>query len=149
MRTINSLLQASEKVDLPFLLENTLYETAPAYVDLQREQMFSGIQSDGKEIQRIGAKYKGYSPRTIAIKEKKGQPTDRVTLKDKGDFYFEVFADARAEGIIADSADSKSMKLQEDYGDKVFGLADPSKQAYINKVGPELIRQMTDQLNKK
>lgn len=149
MRTINNLLQAAVKVDLPFLLENSLIETAPVYVELQREQMFSGIQSDGKEIQRIGAKYKGYATSTIKIKEKKGQPTDRITLKDTGSFYADTFADARAEGIISDSADEKSAKLQEDYGSKIFGLADSSKQAYINNVRPEFIRQTTDQLNKK
>lgn len=149
MRTINSLLQSVEKLDLPFVTENSLIETAPDYIDLQRAQMFEGILSDGKEIERIGAKYKGYSPRTVAIKEKKGQPTDRITLKDTGDFYFEIFAEPRSEGIIADSADGKSVKLQEDYGTKIFGLADPSKQVYIDKVRPELVRQVTDQLNKR
>lgn len=142
-------MQATEKVDLSFLIENSLIETAPDYVDLQRAQMFSGILSDGKEIQRIGAKYKGYSPRTIREKEKKGQPTDRITLKDTGDFQFEVFADARAEGIIADSADEKSIKLQQDYGPKIFGLADPSKQSYIGKVRPVFIDQIIQDLNKK
>lgn len=149
MRTINSLLQATEKVDLPFLVENSLMETASEYVNLQRQQQFSGILSDGKEIQRLGAKYKGYAPATIRIKEQKGQPTDRITLKDTGDFYFEEFADVRSEGIIADSADEKSAKLQKDYGPKIFGLADPSKQEYIDKVGPELIGQLTNDLNKK
>jgi hypothetical protein len=149
MRTINNLLQASLKVDLPFLMENSMIETAPDYVEFQRSQLFAGIQSDGKDIQRIGAKYKGYAPATIKIKEKKGQPTDRVTLKDTGDFYFDAFADARPEGIVAGSADSKSQKLQGDYGEKIFGLADPSKQAYIDKLRPETAKQMTDQLNKR
>lgn len=149
MRTINSFLQATEKVDLSLVVEVSLTETAPDYVDLQRSQLFSGIQSDGNKIQRIGAKYKGYAPMTIREKEKKGQPTDRITLKDKGDFYFEAYADARSEGIIADSADSKSLKLQEDYGTKIFGLADPSKQLYIDKVRPALIDLLTQDLNAK
>lgn len=143
------MLQSAEKLDLLFLMENSMVETAPDYVDLQRAQMLSGILSDGKQIQRIGAKYKGYAPMTIKIKEKKGQPTDRITLKDEGDFQFEVFADARAEGIIADSADGKSMKLQQDYGPKIFGLADPSKQAYVNKVRPVLADMVTKELNTK
>lgn len=149
MRTINSLLQASEKTDLPFLVENSMIETAPIYTDLQREQLFSGIQADGKEIERLGADYKGYAPRTIREKEKKGQPTDRVTLKDTGEFYLDIFADPRAEGIIVDSADSKSQQLQEDYGTKIFGLSDNPKQLYINKLRPEMVKQLTDQLNKK
>jgi len=149
MRTINSLLQACSKVDLPFLVENSLIETATEYTDLQREQMFSGILSDGKEIQRIGAKYKGYSPRTIREKQKKGQPTDRITLKDTGDFYFEIFADPRSDGIVVGSADSKSEKLQEDYGENIFGLSDKPKQEYVNVVRPELIGQLETQLNKR
>lgn len=149
MRTINSLLRAAQNVDMNFLAENSLIETASEYVNLQREQQFSGILSDGKDIQRLGAKYKGYSPATIRIKQQKGQPTDRITLKDTGDFYFEEFADVRSEGIIADSADEKSTKLQEDYGPKIFGLADPSKQVYIDEVGTELIGQLTNDLNKK
>ena len=149
MRTINSLLQASEAVELPFLVENSLVETRTQYTDLQKEQLFMGKLSDGEEIQRIGAKYKGYAPRTIREKEKKGQPTDRVTLRDTGEFYFEVFADPRADGIVVGSADSKSEQLQEDYGPKIFGLSDDPKQQYINQVRPELVKQMTDQLNKK
>lgn len=149
MRTINNLLQSALRVDLPFLVENSLIDTAPDYVDLQRQQLFAGVQSDGKEIQRIGAKYKGYAPSTIKIKEKKGQPTDRVTLKDTGDFYFETFADARPEGFIVGSADNKSEKLQRDYGEKIFGLADPSKQTYVDKLRPVAVKQLTDQLNKR
>jgi hypothetical protein len=149
MRTINSLLQSVQKVDLPFLLENSMIETAPDYVEIQREQMFSGIQSDGKEIERIGANYKGYAPRTIQEKRRKGQPTDRITLKDTGDFYFEIFADARAEGYVVGSADSKSDDLQEAYGEKIFGLSDKPKASFISKLQPEAVRQTEKQLNKR
>jgi hypothetical protein len=149
MRTINSMLQSAEKADLPFLLENSMFETAPAYVDLQREQMFAGVLSDGKSIQRIGAKYKGYAPMTIKIKEKKGQPTDRITLKDQGDFYFETFADARPEGFYVSSADSKTDSLEQAYGEKIFGLSESPKQTYINKLRPETVKQLEGQLNRK
>lgn len=43
-----------------------------------------GIDSEGKSLSDIGG---GYSPRTIEIKQEEGQPTDRVTLKDTGEFY--------------------------------------------------------------
>lgn len=149
MRTNNNLLQAIRKLDLQHLIENSLVATTPDYIELQREQIFAGIQSDGEEIQRKNAGYKGYAPKTIKIKEAKGQPTDRITLKDTGDFQADVFADVRQDGMIVDSADEKSLKLQKDYGNKIFGLASKSRSAYVEKLKPVVIEQLTDQLNKK
>lgn len=149
MRTINSLFQAVEKADLPYAIENSLSQTAPDYIDLQRQQMFSGVLSDGTEIERIGAKYKGYAPMTIKIKERKGQPTDRITLKDTGSFYADINVDARAEGMAVDSGDSKSEKLQKDYGKKIFGLDDDQRQAYVNKLRPVFVSEIENELNKK
>ena len=47
------------------------------------EQLFEqGINRLGVDIMD----YRPYTPLTIAIKEEKGQPTNRVTLRDEGDF---------------------------------------------------------------
>lgn len=143
------MINSVSKVDLQLLIENSLIQTAPKYVELQRAQMFSGIDSDGKKIRRIGAKYEVYAPKTIAIKERKGQPTDRVTLKDAGDFQSDVFAETREDGIASGSMDSKSNKLQEDYGQKIFGLSDNPKQEYINDLRPVTMELLISELNKK
>ena len=70
------------------------------------------------------ASYKPYSPRTIRVKIKKGQPTDRVTLKDTGDFYnsFEVVFDEN--GFYITSTDEKAKYLVEKYGRNIFRLTD-------------------------
>ena len=47
----------------------------------QQKQIFAGQKSDGSIIRPA------YSPATVRLKIRKGQPDDRVTLKDKGDFY--------------------------------------------------------------
>ena len=146
MRTINNLLQKTLKVDLPFAVETALIETEAEYVELQQGQLYAGKQSDGTDIERIGVAYQGYAPTTIQIKQRKGQPTDRITLKDTGDFYSQIFSDPRSDGIVADSGDEKSQKLQQAYGKKIFGLADPAKQQYIDQVRPVFIQEVANQL---
>lgn len=67
--------------------------------------------------------YKPYSPATVWYKQSKGQPYDRVTLKDGGDFHsdgqLERVDDLTAEII---STDSKSEMLQDKYGKEILGL---------------------------
>lgn len=56
------------------------------------EQLFEqGINRLGVDIMD----YAPYSPLTIAIKEEKGQPTNRVTLRDTGDFEASFFGSRR------------------------------------------------------
>lgn len=65
--------------------------------------------------------YQPYSPVTISIKKKKGQPTNRVTLRDTEAFHksFFILADGRA--IWFKARDKKAEKLYERYGE-IFGL---------------------------
>lgn len=65
--------------------------------------------------------YQPYSPVTISIKQKKGQPTNRVTLRDTQAFHnsFFIYADNRAAWFKA--TDKKSQKLYDRYGE-IFGL---------------------------
>ena len=55
--------------------------------------------------------YRPYAPLTIEIKTMKGQPTDRVTLKDTGDFYESFFISADNEGFFIDATDWKRNEL--------------------------------------
>lgn len=80
-------------------------------------QLFEkGELSTGKKIRPPYAKV------TKAIKRKAGQPTNRVTLKDKGDFHDSidlVFYDDRFEII---SQDDKAKYLTARYTDDILGL---------------------------
>ena len=49
-----------------------------------RSQLFDGLDKEGKEI--VNEQGGKYSPTTVRIKQEKGQPTDRVTLRDTGDW---------------------------------------------------------------
>ena len=79
-----------------------------------------GINSDNKKI----ADYAPYTSTTIAIKRLKGQPTNRVTLRDTGDFHASFFLDIDDYKFYIDSTDDKVNKLALKYGENIFGLTD-------------------------
>lgn len=122
---VQDLLDTVIAFDLDFEAEEAINDTAEAYTNLQREQLFSGENEKGEKI------LPEYAARTIAIKNKKGQPTDRVTLKDTGAFYRDMFIDARKDEYIIDSADEKSASLQKKYGVEIFGLNEQNQTAYV------------------
>lgn len=125
--TVQDVLDRVTAFDLGFEVEEAFNETAKDFTDLQREQLFSGINAEGDPIEPE------YSPRTVAIKRKKGQPTDRVTLRDTGAFYQGVFIDPREDEYVVDSADEKSGELQKKYGEDIFGLDEPNQDKYVEE----------------
>jgi len=87
------------------------------------EQLFRrGIDSDGKSLGT-------YSPFTVEIKKKKGQPTNRITLKDTGEFYdsFRVTANRVSITIDADPIKDDN-NLFDDFGEEILGLTDESRE---------------------
>jgi len=97
--------------------------------------MYSGLRATGSEIRPP------YAPLTIFLKKQKGQPVDRVTLKDTGDFYNAMFVEVndQAKFYEIDSKDEKSLKLQRKYQPTIFGLGDESSSIYLTyTMFPEL-----------
>lgn len=59
---------------------------------ITNKQLFQkGIDGKGKKLE-------GYARTTIRIKKSKGDPTDRTTLRDKGEFYL-LQVDAKDDGF--------------------------------------------------
>jgi len=75
-----------------------------------------------------------YSQLTIEIKRASGQPFNRVTLRDTGDFHksFRVEWQATQFGITA--GDTKTAKLVAKYGREIFGLDDAGQQELIGMI---------------
>lgn len=92
-------------------------------VELNTEnQLFDkGVDSKGRLLDEIGG---GYSPYTIELKKAKGQPTDRVTLKDTGDFYrsFKAFLDSGKDITIYADAIKDTTDLVQEWGANIIGL---------------------------
>jgi len=85
--------------------------------DANTDQLYSGLRSDGSTITPP------YRPRTIAIKEATGRPTDRVTLYDTGDYYKGFRVKVYPNRAEMYNVDLKSDKLKEKYGVLIEGLA--------------------------
>ena len=104
-----------------------ILHTHEAYiVDLNLSQMKDGIDSTGTAIAPP------YSPFTIMMKKVIGQPYDRVTLFNEGDFYRGGFLDITNFPAKIDSKDEKSTELKYKYGEDIFGETE-SNQSLVNK----------------
>lgn len=122
------------QASLPEVVLESVKDNEAAILDLNVEdQLFQqGIDNEGQAITP------GYTPLTISIKRQKGQPTDRVTLRDTGDFHksFQISYGNDAFGIYA--TDPKSQKLSKKYGEDIFGLTDDSLQETIELTRPDI-----------
>lgn len=109
-------------------------------------QLFEGFDSNGKSLVSIGG---SYSPITLQIKRKKNQPTNRVTLKDTGDFYnsFEVIVKKDGFVIEADAVKDNT-DLQDRWGDDIIGLSEMSKEELVFFLTPLLIEYVKDAIFK-
>lgn len=107
--------------EIILILESLAFDIA----DTNADQMFAGLRADDTEIEPA------YKPFTIAIKKEKGQPTDRVTLKDTGEFHRSIFVKFEGDKIIIDSDSDLRNKLVDKYGATIFGLTKQNKQALI------------------
>ena len=90
-------------------------ETQEFLIFVLQEQLFQSGE-DG-----LGNSLGSYTPLTVSIKKRKGQPTDRITLKDTGDFYKSYFITAFKGGFIIDAnAEKKDTDLFERYGEDIL-----------------------------
>lgn len=105
----------------------------PYAVDLNIEQMMKGVDSNNEEIRPP------YKPFTIQIKEEKGQPTDRVTLRDEGSFHQLMFMGADKWPAIFNSADPKTEDLKGKYGKDIMGHNEESRWKLSEEIKPDVI----------
>ena len=123
-------------------VNEALIETSGAMLTLNQGQMFIGVRADGTEITPT------YSDLTIELKEQKGQPSDRVTLRDTGDFWDDMFVQINATDYEMSSANEKTAKLEKKYGKKIFGLTKESRREEFIPLYflPELQNRITKKL---
>jgi len=101
-------------------------------IELNTEKQLydKGEDSTGRTLESIGG---AYTPFTVSIKKAKGQPTDRVTLLDTGEFYASFTIKPFKGGFTIDADPNKDdTNLFEEWGDDVVGLNDENLQIVIN-----------------
>jgi hypothetical protein len=140
MASIAQVYNKIKTLSIEDVARKSIEDTKDAIADFNAEQMFQGLRSDGAEINPQ------YSHTTIAIKKEKGQPTDRVTLKDTGAFYAGIRVVVTGDNITIDSTDEKNDALFEKYSTQrsnIFGLSPQYKREYMNEVlAPEWKRNV-------
>lgn len=100
-------------------LEAATIEVEDTIIDMNISQLYdSGERRDGTKITP------GYAPVTIAIKKKKGQPTNRVTLRDTFDWQASFWVQFYPDGFEIKASDWKTERLTQKYGDEILGLQD-------------------------
>lgn len=119
------------RIDLLKIVEKKIVENQSQVLDLNTSQLYSGIDSKGQSLGE-------YRPFTVRLKRAKGQPTDRVTLKDEGDFYQGFRLEDNKFPFDIGSTDSKSDMLADKYGDDIFGLTKDSNDEIIEQILPEV-----------
>ena len=148
LNSILGLLSAAETVgrnlNEGFYTRKALEQNQQKIVEANAEQLYEhGINSLGIRIDT----YQPYTPYTVRIKQEKGQPYDRVTLRDTGDFQksFEVVFEPV--GFYITATDYKTQDLIDKYGAKIFGLTKENMQEIAVKyvlpvVTEEIKREM-------
>lgn len=141
----NRVANFNEALTSGRLIQNIIWDNEAYIVDLNAEEQLyeQGIDRLGVEI----ADYAPYSPVTIAIKEAKGQPTNRVTLRDEGDFESSFFLEVGDKQFEIKASDFKTEDLIRKYGRQILGLTDENIAILIwQYIYPDLINEAKTQI---
>lgn len=113
-------------------------------LDMVRSQLYDeGITGKGVSIMS----YEPYAIRTIKRKIKKGQPYDRVTLKDTGAFYDSLYVEFDEKGFYVTSTDDKAKFLLAKYGTSIFRLTDENLSILLREyIRPELAEKLKNRM---
>lgn len=105
--------------------------------DLQRAQFDSGKDANGNQREPYKASTKRY-------KRAKGQPTNRVTLKDTGESYKAVKVSADNQGITVDVPTKQFNYMVKKYGDSTIGVEPETLKKFIEQyVLPDIKNEFT------
>lgn len=118
-------------------LKNEILKHEDVIISMIAEEQLYKEGIEGRGIKIIS--YQPYKPNTIKRKLRKGQPTNRVTLKDTGEFYASLHVEFDDDGFYVTSTDDKAKYLLDRYGKTIFRLTNENLNILIrNYIRPEL-----------
>lgn len=111
-------------------------------VDMNTSQLRDeGINSNSVELPTP------YAPLTIEYKLAKGQPVDRITLYDEGDFQNAFYVRYEPTQFSLWSTDGKTEQLVKEWGKYIFGLTKENLNILIEKdIKPTLLNELRKRL---
>lgn len=143
MATVAEMMRRIDAVDIDQIVEDSIQATKGELLDQNRAQMEAGQTKEQKPITPL------YAPSTIARKKRKGQPYDRVTLKDKGDLYGKMDAQVDNEQVLIGSGVEYAKHLEKKYGIQIFGVGGVFKVRYNDVLAPVIVGKVKDQTGMK
>ena len=111
-------------------------------LDLQREQLFSGTTSRNTPITPQ------YAASTRRTKQRKGQPTNRVTWRATGRLYAELELKLDNDGFGPISPNVATPFLIARYGNQVLGFTKESEGKISEKILPDLQQETKNYFTK-
>ena len=140
-------------------LENNIFETLRNVINsfgieieksITEDQMFKkGIDGTGKKIKDQKTGRLGYTRQTIRLKISKGQPVDRVTLRDNNDFHPSIEIKAFSDRFEVSSNVTHAKFLISRYGEDIMRpTAENFKSFFEKNFLPEIKRYKNDKLTR-
>lgn len=126
--SLKSLAKEIRAISVQKITERAIVNNKEELFDLNTEgQLFSkGIDAQGNDLGE-------YSEFTKDIKRAKGQPTDRITLRDEEWFHDAWFLKTSEFPFLMGSKDWKAPMLEARFGD-IFGLTRENTNEYIEYI---------------
>ena len=98
-------------------------------------------------IDSLGDSLGEYSPFTVELKQAKGQPTDRITLKDTGDFYKTFKVEVKDDSFLINANPIKEdTNLFDDFGSEIVGLTEDNQKKISKTILDNTIKYIRKQL---
>lgn len=141
----NKVAQAENNINSGKWVQQIIYENEAYIVDLNAEEQLyeQGVNNLGVSI----SDYAPYSQVTIEIKKAKGQPTNRVTLRDEGDFESSFFLEVGQNQFEIKASDWKTEELIKKYGRQILGLTNENIEKLIwDFIYPDLLSKLKNEL---
>jgi hypothetical protein len=136
-RILNNALRLDENLIIGEILSDKNFQQFIINLNTEEQLFKEGINALNVSLESIG---EGYSEFTIQEKSRKGQPTDRVTLKDTEKFYksWKVLVKDGGFELTADPIkDGKN--ILERWGQDVIGLTPEHTQIVIDAIREKFI----------
>lgn len=129
------------KDSLPMLLEDIVRDKEDVIVSAIADDQLYRRGVNGKDEKIMD--YMPYAVRTIKNKKRKGQPTNRVTLRDTGTFHKSMLVVFDSEGFYITADDDKTQYIVKKYGEEIFRLTDKNFTRIIKShIKKELVKRL-------
>lgn len=112
------MISSMKSLNFTEIIKEVVSDSKDDLVDIQKKQMLRGEASDGSKIGKYKNKY--YRRKKFNLNPLAGY--GNVDLRLTGEFQRNIKVFFFSDSFFFESSDSKSIKLQEMYGEEIYGL---------------------------